>query len=95
MAASLSKTRLPENQHRQSTRRTVAANSRAPIRPAYARFRLLPVFPPETFQRPAGENPCSDVEHVPVIGRVSSHALAHSLLFTLAGPPARKGVGIG
>jgi hypothetical protein len=49
---------------------TLAANSLAPIRPAYAteRFRLLLVFPPETSSDPRAENTDSDVQHVPVIG---------------------------
>ena len=49
---------------------TVAANSLAPIGPAYVteRCRLLLVFPPETSSDRRAENTDSDVRHVPVIG---------------------------
>src|SRR5687768_14160990 len=49
---------------------TLAANSLAPIRPAYAteRFRLLLMFRPETSIDRRTENTDSDVQHVPVIG---------------------------
>ena len=57
---------------------TLAANSLAPIRPAYAteRFRLLLVFPPETSSDPRAENTDSDVQHVPVIGPLAGSSKA-------------------